>query len=114
MTKAERDSAFGAAGVCAVCALMSLWPLLGHPPYGFFSVMKLSLAGGSAFAAFTLWNLSPKFAPVCFLLVATGAVHLFGKMRRQEWVPFNWTAFAVFTLAAGIILYYLSRKEPHK
>jgi hypothetical protein len=100
-----REMMLGAAGVSLVCILMLLWPLLGRPPYGFFTILKLSVALGSGYAAYSLWNMSQKFAPLCLLLVGSGALHLFAKMRRPDWFPFNLAAILLFALSTSIILF---------
>lgn len=101
------DVAYGAAGVSIVCAVMLLWPLFGNPPYGYYSVLKLVVAAGSGYAAYALWNLSARLAPICLLLLVSGAIHLLSKMHRVDWVLFNWAAVGLFSIAATIIVVFL-------
>jgi hypothetical protein len=110
MTKSsDTDKASGVVGVAVVCALMLLWPLLGHPPYAYYSFMKLAVAGGSVYLAYTIWELNVRFAPLCLLLLVSGGIHLFAKMRKNEWVPFNWGAVILFACAATLIVLFLRR-----
>jgi len=99
----EKGNRLGVAGIALVVALMVLWAIVGHPPYSYYSVMKLAVAVGSGFAAYSLWRITPLLAPFSFILLAIAMLHVFGQMRRHEWLPFNWAAVMALTVTAILL-----------
>ncbi len=94
----------GAMGVALVAIGMLLWALYGHPPYAFYGVMKWVVAGSCAFVGWALWRRSRALAPLCLVLFTVGGIHLFGKMRREEWGMFNWAAIGALAISAGVLM----------
>lgn len=66
--------------------------------------MKLVVAFASGIGAWTLWNVSKGLLPLSVLLAASGGLELLGKMRRAEWVPFNWGSLIMLCVAGVISL----------
>jgi hypothetical protein len=93
-------------------AAMLTWPLFGNPPYGFYAPMKWVVAFSSGAGAWAGWSRSKALLPLCVLLVASGGLELFGKMRREHWTPFNWASLILLALAA-IICFIRTREDPH-
>ena len=91
-----KESRVVVAGICVLASLMLLYAIFEYPPYGYFIALKVVVALGSVMCAYALWKQSKYFAPLSLLLLAIGAVHTFGKMHRQEWEFFNWSAIALF------------------
>jgi hypothetical protein len=83
---------------------MLAWPLFGEPPYGFYAPMKWVVAFASGAGAWVVWHTSKAWMPLAVLLVASGGVELFGKMRRAEWVPFNWASLILLVVAGVFCL----------
>jgi peptidoglycan/LPS O-acetylase OafA/YrhL len=100
----QRSSLIGVGLVCLLASGMLSWPLFGNPPYGFYAPMKWVVAFASGVGAWTMWNVSKALLPLSVLLVASGGVELFGKMRREQWVPFNWASLVLLVLAGVIAL----------
>jgi hypothetical protein len=105
----SRSSLVGIGLSCLVAAAMLAWPLFGDPPYGFYAPMKWVVAFASGAGAWVVWQFSKAWMPLSVLLVASGGVEFFGKMRRAEWVPFNWASMILLTVA-GLLLLFQSRK----
>jgi hypothetical protein len=89
---------------------MLVWPLLGNPPYGFYAPMKWVVAFASCAGAWAAWEISRALLPLSVVLVASGGLEFFGKMRRQQWVPFNWASLLLLALAASICLIAAARR----
>lgn len=96
----------GAIGVAVVAMCMLLWAIFGSPPYAYFGVLKWVVGVACLFEASAAWNLNRVLAPIGLVLLTVGAIHVFGKMRREEWVFFNWAAVAGLAVAALLILYF--------
>lgn len=99
----------GIAVTSLIAAAMLAWPLFGNPPYGFYAPMKWVVAFASGAGAWATWSLSKALLPLSVLLVASGGVELFGKMRRHDWVPFNWASLVLLGLAAVVCLVAAAR-----
>lgn len=95
----------GIGATCLIGAAMLAWVLFGNPPYGFYAPMKWVVAFAACAGAWAVWNVSKAFLPLCVLLVASGGVELLGKMRRHEWLPFNWASFVLLTAAAVVCVF---------
>ena len=109
----DPQQAKAAAGIALIAAASLLWPLFGNPPYGYYGLMKWVVAGGSAYSAWMVYQVSRSWAPLSFLLVASGGIELLGKMRRYEWVPFNW-ASVVLLLVAAVVLFRASMESKNE
>lgn len=107
----SKATAFGIAFSCLVAASMLAWPLFGNPPYGFYAPMKWVVAFSSCAGAWAVWNVSKALLPLSALLVASGGVELLGKMRRHDWVPFNWASLGLLVLAAVVCFVAAVRKQ---
>jgi hypothetical protein len=88
---------------------MLAWPLFGEPPYGFYAPMKWVVAFASGAGAWAVWQLSRAWMPLSVLLVASGGVEFFGKMRRDEWVPFSWASMALLA-ACAVVCFVVATK----
>ena len=87
---------------CILSIAMLSWPLLGEPPYAYYSVMKVVVAGSSFAGAWAVYQHRPWLLPLSFLLAGTGLVELLGKMQREQWVPIN-QASIVLLLVTGVV-----------
>ncbi len=105
-TKSVRISGIGIAVVA--CAFL-VWALFGSPPYAFFGILKWVVTSASVYLAMLLWKRSPAYAPLCLLLCAVAAVHLLGKMRREDWKTFNWAGVGALSIGALPLM-----REPKK
>lgn len=101
----------GAIGVSVVCVFLLLCPLLGDPPYAFYLVLRVCVALGSGYVASILWGESRVYAPLCFLLIASGGLHFLARMHREEWATFNGVAVLLFIVSAVAMVYRISRIE---
>jgi hypothetical protein len=99
MRRHDADRRGGIGVVLVACAFL-LWALFGSPPYAFFGMLKLVVACASVYLAILLWKRSPAFAPLCLLLCALGGIHLFGKMRREDWKTFNWAGVGALSIGS--------------
>ena len=103
--KVTKDLCYGIAGATVLCASMLLWAVFGKPPYVFYGVMKLVVAGVSAGGAIVLLKASLKWLPLSIVLFCVAGVHLLGNMRKSDWVFFNWLAIvALVCLLLGVSL----------
>lgn len=96
--------AFGFSIASTVCLL---WALLGEPPYAFYSILKMVVAATCGVIAYYGFAVTKWFTPIAIGLVGLGYIHLFEKMRREQWMPFNWAAVIViwigFLLLWGVV-----------
>ena len=102
-----RDWRIGIIGVALLAELLLTDALFGRPPYVFYSLLKWTVAASTALGASALWLQSRRYLSISVFLLLTGGVHLFGRMRRSEWVMFNWSAAAgllVMVVILGISL----------
>jgi hypothetical protein len=106
----KRPTLLGIGLSCLAAAAMIAWPLFGNPPYGFYAPMKWVVAFASGAGAWAVWSVSKALLPLCVLLVASGGVELLGKMRREQWVPFNWASLVLLGLASVVCFVAASRK----
>jgi hypothetical protein len=100
----SRDLTIGIVGIGLVAQLLLVYALFGNPPYALYSVLKVAVAVATATSAGALYVLSKRYLPISFGLVLIGGIHLFGKMRRLEWVPFNWAGVVGLALAVVILM----------
>lgn len=103
-SKNRWDSRFTVSVLCVLASLMLLFAIYGYPPYGYFMALKAVVVVASCVSAYALWKQSKFLSPVSGLLVAIGAVHAFGKMRRYEWENFNWAAIVLFSVSILAVL----------
>lgn len=104
----QRSGYLGIGFSCLVAAAMLAWPLFGNPPYGFYAPMKWVVAFASGAGAWAAWSFSKALLALSVLLVASGGIELLGKMRRNDWVPFNWASLIL--LAIGAIVCFLATR----
>jgi hypothetical protein len=107
-----RDWKIGICGMSCVAIALLLYALFGRPPYVFFSALKWTVAASAVLGAWTLYTQSRRYLPVSVCLLVVGGIHLFGRMRRSEWVTFNWTAVLALTVLIVILLVNLQRDKP--
>ena len=104
-----RDWKVGICGLAVVAIALLLYALFGRPPYAFFSALKWTVAASAALGAWTLYTESKRYLPVSVCLLIIGGIHLFGRMRRHQWVSFNWIAVASLFVLVAILLLDLGR-----
>ena len=104
-----RDWKIGICGVCVIALGSLAYALFGRPPYAFFSLLKLVVATATLAGAWALYSESKRYLPVSLYLFLLGGLHLFGKMRRSEWVKFDWGAVAGIGLLLLLLLFRLER-----
>jgi hypothetical protein len=105
-----RDWKIGVCGLALLSLAMLAYALFGRPPYAFFSLLKCTVAVSGGLGAWALWLESKRYVPISFCLVLVGGIHVFGRMRRTEWVKFDWCAGIGLMLAAGVLLFSLRRR----
>lgn len=106
-----RATLIGIGLSCLVAAAMLAWPLFGNPPYGFYAPMKWVVAFASGAGAWAAWTVSKALLPLSVLLVASGGLELLGKMRREQWVPFNWASLVLLGIGAVACFIAAGRRE---
>lgn len=94
----------GALGVAVVCSVLLLWALMGTPPYAFFTALKWAVAISNVYVVWVLFKQSRALAPICLVLLTLALIHMFGRMRREEWAFFNWSEIAALAVAALVLL----------
>ncbi|MEQ1934149.1 MAG: hypothetical protein ABL962_09760 [Fimbriimonadaceae bacterium] len=98
--RAER---LGGIGLCIVMCAMFLWTLLGNPQYSFYAVMKWCFAGSCCYLAWITFRISRVMVALDVVLLGLGGIHVVGRMRRADWIPFNWAAVATLVIC-GVLL----------
>src|SRR5260370_381328 len=101
-----RDWKIGICGVCFVALVLLSYALFGRPPHAFFSILRYTVAACALVGAWGLYIESKRYLPISLCLLLVGGVHLFGRMRRSEWVLFNWAAVA--GVMALLLIFLLS------
>lgn len=104
-----RDWKIGVCGVSLVALGLLVYALFGRPPYVFFSLLKVAVAVSAGLGAWALFTLSKRYLPISLCLLLLGGIHLFGRMRKSEWVMFNWSAVASLFVLVIILLIDLLR-----
>lgn len=106
-----RDWKIGICGVCFVALGLLVYALFGRPPYAFFTLLKFTVAASAGLGAWALFALSKRYLPISLCLLLLGGIHLFGRMKRSEWVPFDWGAIASLVALVIILLADLLRRR---
>jgi hypothetical protein len=106
-----RDWKIGICGMCFVALGLLGYALFGRPPYAFFSLLKFTVAASAGLGAWALYTLSKRYLPISLCLLLIGGIHLFGRMKRSEWVPFDWGAVASLFALMVILLADLLRRR---
>lgn len=73
--------------------------------------MKWVVAFASGAGAWAVWQTSKAWMPLAVLLVASGGVEFFGRMRREEWVPFSWASLVLLTTCAVICFLHAHKQQ---
>lgn len=95
-----------------LCVGLLCYALFGNPPYAFYGLMKVALAGTFAAGAYFAFTQSRWASPLSIVLLGLGYEHLFGKHRRAEWEVWNqWGAIAAACLAVFCVLSLLRSKK---
>jgi hypothetical protein len=105
----SRDWRIGIVGVAVLAELLLAYALFGHPPHALYSALKLTVAAATGAGAWALYLHSRRFLPISFGLVLIGGIHLFGRMRRSEWVTFNWAGVVGVMVVVVILTINLRR-----
>ena len=105
-----KDWKIGICGVALVALAFLAYALFGRPPYAFFSLLKYTVAISAALGAWALYRESKRYLPVSLWLVLLGGIHLFGKMRRAEWVKFDWGAVVGLVVLVAILQVSIRRR----
>ena len=102
----------GILGVSVLAIGMLAYALYGRPAYAFYSMLRLTVVIAAASGAWALFRISKYFLPLSVCLVLVGGLHLFGRMRKSQWIIYNEGAAALL-LAVVVILGIdlLRRKE---
>ena len=111
----ERSTTGAILGLSLLGAGMLLWPLLGNPPYGYYSPMNIIVPVIAALGAWACFLYSRWLSPVSLALLGLALLHMGKKMRKEQWAPFNWVGVALFGFVALIMLFGLLgriEKEP--
>ena len=106
-----RDWKIGICGVAFVALTFLAYVLFGRPPYAFFAMLKYTVAASAALGAYALYMESKRYLPVSLVLLLLGGIHLFGRMRRSEWVKFDWGAAVGLVALIVVLLISLRRRR---
>lgn len=90
---------------------MLLYALLGEPQYVFFGNLKLVVAAASLASAIAVFTVTPWLSPLSLGLLATGWVEATGKMKRDEWIPWNWASVALLGISVLISVWPSLNRE---
>jgi hypothetical protein len=107
----SRDWTIGVIGVAIVALALLAYALFGRPPYVFFSALRLAVAAATGLGAWALYSRSKRYLPVSACLLLIGGIHLFSRMRRSEWVTFNWCGVAGLIVLVVILTIDLLRSR---
>ena len=99
-----RDWKIGIIGLSALAIALLAYGLFSKPPYSFYSLLKWSVAVASGLGAWALYAQSKRYLPISLYLALVGGIHLFGKMRKSEWVLFNWGAVVGLVVLIAMLL----------
>lgn len=99
-----KQEVIGQIGVTVVCCAMLSWAIFGEPPYGFFDVMRWTVAAGLVWSGWLLYRCSAVLVPFSLLNLGVAALHLLGELKRDQWVPFNWAAIGALVLASVVLV----------
>ncbi len=91
------------AGISGLAILMLLWSIFGYPPYIFFVLMRVIVCIGGLIAAHFLWQKPRIFWLLPAALAVISLIHLTPRLHRDEWLPLNWIALALFAIVLAII-----------
>src|SRR5437899_7908695 len=100
----DRDWKIGICGLTLVALAMLAIALFGSPPYAFFSLLKLAVAASAGLGSWALYTESKRYLSISICLLLIGGLHLFGSMRKSQWVAFNWGAVAGLLVLLMILL----------
>ena len=106
-----KDAKIGICGVALVGIAMLAYAMFGRPPYAFFRWMKLAVAISTGLGAWALFAESKRYMPVSLCLVLLGGIHLFARMRRSQWAPFDWAAVVGLIVLVLILLATLTKRK---
>lgn len=101
----------GGVGVPAVAIAMLGWAMFGKPPYSFFGILKWAVTGASVYLSWVGYRASKAFAPAVLVLLSVAGIHVFGKMRREDWASSNWAAIAALGVAAVVVALFSRRTD---
>ena len=105
-----RDWTIGICGIACLALAFLAYALFGRPPYAFFAMLKYTVAVSAALGAWALYMESKRYLPVALVLLLIGGIHLFGRMRRSQWVKFDWGAAISLVVLVMILLVSLRRR----
>jgi hypothetical protein len=91
--------------------VMLLWAILGHPPYGFFTALKFSVATVSVVGAWAVFQIHKMLFPLSGSLCILAMIFLFGHMKREDWLIFDWIGVGLLGLLLFSLLYSLFLKK---
>jgi hypothetical protein len=95
--------------VVAIAALM--WAIVGEPPYGFFGYLQLLVPVACVWSARKAYEVSPWLTPLSAGLAGVAFVEFTGKMRREQWLPWNWAGVGLLAVASIAIVAADSRRN---
>jgi len=107
----SRDWTIGIVGVAILAEFLLAYALFGNLPYALYSALKLTVAVATGAGAWALYEQSRRYLPISFGMVLIGGIHLFSRMRRSEWVTFNWAGVVAVTVVIVILTINLQRSD---
>jgi hypothetical protein len=107
----SRDWTIGIVGVGVLAEFLLVYALFGNPPYVMYFALKLVVAGATGAGAWALFALSRRYLPISCGLLLIGGIHLLGRMRRSEWVVFNWAGVVSVMVVLVILAINLRRSN---
>jgi hypothetical protein len=96
-TKVTKEFYLCIVGLTGFAIALLCYALFGRPSYPFYSLLKWTVAAAAGSGAWLLYTQNKRYIPLAFSLAVIGAIHLFARMRRSEWMFFNCGALACFT-----------------
>lgn len=107
----SRDWLIGIAWATVVVDAMLLYALFGRPAYAFYGLLRWAIAIVAGLGCWVLLALSKRTLPIALCLGLVGLVHLFGKMRRHDWLLYDRAAL-ILMIVLGVMLAPATRQRP--
>lgn len=104
-----KDWKIGICGVAFLAVGMLGYALFGRPPYAFFTLLRCAVPIAAGLGAWALFTESKSYLPISLYLLLIGGIHLFGRMKRLQWAPFDWAAVAGLLAMVAILQF---KKHP--
>lgn len=100
----RRETLYGMAAMSVISAVLLVLAATGRHAYDFYGWLRLVVAATSAYVLYTFWRFLPRMIFLGFLVGAFGAFIFFGRLQRQQWIPYDWAGALLFSCCALLAL----------